>query len=430
MKEAGVTRFDFLQHQKDPSVFSLVEIYNRPDASAAHKATEHYAKWAQTVQSMMAQPRTSTKYTTLFPSSLHYHQSSECTHPGTRGLTGSPSTFSLLSPKLLMGRGIAAASIKNALKELNITRPLLVAGASGVRRQKELFSKVFDLASMDDLTLPRYGVSGEPTTDDAIQAVTLAREHNCDGVLSVGGGSCIDLGKAVAALITNDKDIFEYMEVVGKGQSIEKLPLPFIAVPTTSGTGSEVTKNAVLKSVKHGMKASIRHDTMLPRVAIIDPTLTISCPTDVTAHVGLDTLCQVIEPYVSNAASPFTDALARDGILRASRSLRAVVADGTNVEAREDLAIACVFGGMALANAKLGAVHGFAAVLGGMFDRAPHGAICASLLPAVFRANIVKLQAMAETGDNEAERKLARYNTTLVPVNYFIVPSGLSRWRE
>ena len=408
MKEAGVTRFDFLQHQKDPTSFCLVEVYNRPDAPAAHKATEHYAKWAQTVQSMMAQPRSSTKYSTLFPSPLHYHLSSECTHPGSRGLTGCPSSFSLLSPKLLMGRGIAVSSIKAALKELKMAKPLLVTGSSGVRRQKELFVKVFDLTSIDDLSLPCYSVMGEPTTDDAIQAVTLAKQNNCDGVLSVGGGSCIDLGKAVAALVTNNKDIFEYMEVVGKGQPIENLPLPFIAVPTTSGTGSEVTKNAVLKSVQHGMKASIRHDTMLPRVAIIDPTLTISCPPDVTAHVGLDTLCQVIEPYVSNAASPFTDALARDGILRASRSLRAVVADGTNIEAREDLAIACVFGGMALANAKLGAVHGFAAVLGGMFDRAPHGAICASLLPATFRANVVKLEAIAKSGDVEALRKLSR----------------------
>ena len=358
---------------------------------------------------MMAQPRASKKYTTLFPSSLHYHQSSDLIHPGVRGLTGSPSLFGLLSPKLLMGRGIAAQAIKSALKDLKITKPLIVTGASGVRRQHELFMNAFDVPSIDALKLPCYGVNGEPTTDDALKAVALAKQNNCDGVLSVGGGSSIDLGKAVAALATNENDIFEHMEVVGRGKAIENTPLPFIAVPTTSGTGSEVTKNAVLKSVQHGMKASIRHDTMLPKVAIIDPTLTISCPPDVTAHVGLDTLCQVIEPYVSYAANPFTDALARDGILRASRSLRAVVADGANVEAREDLSIACVFGGMALANAKLGAVHGYAAVLGGMFDHAPHGAICASLLPAVFKANVMKLQALAESGDADAMRKLERF---------------------
>lgn len=148
--------------------------------------------------------------------------------------------------------------------------------------------------------------------------------------------------------------------------------------------------------------------THLTRVAIVDPMLMLSCPREVTAHVGLDTLCQVIEPYVSNAANPFTDVVAKEGILRAARSLRAVVADGTNIEAREDLAIACVFGGMALANAKLGAVHGFAAVLGGMFESAPHGAICAALLPGVFRANVLKLKDQLQAGDASAERKLAR----------------------
>ena len=153
-------------------------------------------------------------------------------------------------------------------------------------------------------------------------------------MISIGGGSAIDLGKSVAALVTNPGDIFDHLEVIGKGLPITNKPLPYIAVPTTSGPGSEATKNAVLKSNKFGRKASIRADSMLPLVAIVDPTLTITCPPSITANVGLDTLCQLIEPYTCNIANPFTDALAREGIVRAARSLRAVVADGQDIEAR------------------------------------------------------------------------------------------------
>lgn len=190
-----------------------------------------------------------------------------------------------------------------------------------------------------------------------------------------------------------------------------------------------MTKNAVLKSVLHGRKASIRHDTMLPRLAIVDPLLTLSCPPDVTAHVGLDTLCQVIEPFTSNAANPFTDALCREAILRASRSLRSAVADGQDVEAREDLCVASVMGGIALANAKLGAVHGYAAVLGGMFEVAPHGAICACLTPHVFAANAEKLQAAAALGDagsTQARARLDRFEE----VARIVTGSSAAGWRD
>ena len=253
----------------------------------------------------------------------------------------------------------------------------------------------------------------------------------------------LDLGKAVSGLVTNGEDIYTYLEVVGKAQPLVNTPLPLIAIPTTSGTGSEVTKNAVLKSVPHNVKASIRHDSLLPKVAIIDPILTLSCPPSITAHVGLDTLCQVIEPFVSCFATPVTDALARDGILRASRSLRAVVMHGsTDISAREDLSIASVFGGLALANAKLGAVHGFAAVLGGMFETAPHGAICAALLPIVFRANVKKLQqTLSDAEKNEAasasslRATLLKWRTfhllsliTLFLNLFSLIYVGLKRW--
>lgn len=193
-----------------------------------------------------------------------------------------------------------------------------------------------------------------------------------------------NLGKSYNGKLST---IYTYLEVVGEAKSIQHVPIPMIAIPTTSGTGSEVTKNAVLKSVEKQRKASMRHNMMLPAVAIVDPLLTVTCPASTTAHVGLDALCQCIEPFVCNVPNPIVDALCREGILRASRSLRTAVADGDNIAAREDLSIASLFGGLALANAKLGLVHGYAGVLGGMFDTSPHGAICASLLPGVFRKN-------------------------------------------
>jgi len=350
-----------------------------------------------------------------FPLPLYWHRNSflshneqlESTEGGSRGLsTVAGNAFGFLSPKISMGRGIAATAVTGGLKDLNMKRPFIVTGKGGIDR---LQSSLLTPAGVVSKEGEMYCVSGEPTVEDARTATLKALTAGCDGVLSIGGGSAMDLGKAVAALMTNKGDIFDYLEVVGKGQAIRELPAPLICVPTTSGTGSEVTKNAVLKSVEHGRKASMRHDTMLPLIAIIDPSLTITCPRQVTAHVGLDTLTQVIEPFISNAANPIVDALAKEGILRASRSLRAVVANGDDVTAREDLSIASVLGGLCLANAKLGAVHGYASVLGGIYETAPHGAICAVLLPYVFRANAEKLQLLMDQGDQEAGMRLARF---------------------
>lgn len=235
-------------------------------------------------------------------------------------------------------------------------------------------------------------VAAEPSTVDARRGVAAARDAGADLVVAFGGGSAIDLGKAVAALVVNGGDPLDYLEVIGKGKKLERAGLPFIAVPTTAGTGSEATKNSVLESPEHRVKVSLRHDSMLARIAIVDPRLTVGVPRDVTAATGFDALSQVIEPFVSNRANPMTDALCREAIRRSARSLRAAYDDGTNLDAREDLAITSLFGGIALANAKLGAVHGFAGPLGGMFS-APHGALCAALLAPVMRANIAALRA-------------------------------------
>jgi alcohol dehydrogenase class IV len=238
----------------------------------------------------------------------------------------------------------------------------------------------------------QFSVAGEPTTDLALAGVERARDAGCDFVIGVGGGSVLDTGKAIAALMTNTGELLDYLEVIGRGKPLTNPSAPCIAVPTTAGTGSEVTRNAVLASPEHGVKVSLRSPWMLPRLAVIDPELTYSMPPAVTASTGLDALTQVLEPYASNQANPMTDAICREGIGRAARSLRRAYQDGGDAMARQDMALASLFGGLALANAKLGAVHGFAGPLGGLFP-APHGTICARLLPYVMEANVRALQA-------------------------------------
>ena len=239
-----------------------------------------------------------------------------------------------------------------------------------------------------------FAVSGEPTTTLITQAVEAARTTAADMVIGVGGGSVLDSGKAVAAMLTNKGQLMDYLEVIGKGQPLTERPVPYIAIPTTAGTGAEVTRNSVIASPEHKVKVSMRSPLMLPYLALIDPELTYSMPPSVTASTGLDALTQVMEAYVSNKANPLTDGICREGMQRAARSLQRAYEDGTDAEARKDMSLASLFGGLALANAKLGAVHGFAGPLGGMIG-APHGVICARLLPYVIKTNVQALQDRA-----------------------------------
>lgn len=231
-----------------------------------------------------------------------------------------------------------------------------------------------------------FPVAAEPDIDTITRGMESARREQCDVVISCGGGAAIDAGKAIAALLTNPGGVLDYLEVVGQGQPILVPPAPFIAIPTTSGAGSEVTRNAVILSREHQFKASLRSPLLLARLAIVDPELTLTLPPALTASTGLDALTQLIEPYTSARANPLTDALCLAGIERSARSLRRAFHEPANLEARTDLAYAALCGGLALANAGLGAVHGFAAPIGGQFP-APHGAVCAALLPHVVRAN-------------------------------------------
>ncbi len=272
-------------------------------------------------------------------------------------------------------------------------RALVVRGRSPERA--EAIAASLRAAGLSCITWP---VHGEPSVETVLAGRAIARDDGCDLVLAVGGGSVIDAGKAVAALALNPGDPFDYLEVVGSGRPLERAGLPFIAVPTTAGSGAEVTRNAVLTASAPAVKVSLRSPLMLPAVAVVDPELTYELPPAVTAATGLDALAQLIEPYLSARSSPLIDPWCVDGIARVGRSLPVAVRDGANAAAREDMALASLFGGLALANAALGAVHGFAGPIGGRFA-APHGAVCAALLPHVLRVNVAALAGRAPGSD-------------------------------
>ncbi len=241
------------------------------------------------------------------------------------------------------------------------------------------------------IAVSAFRVSAEPELETAREGLALATREKCDLVISLGGGSVLDAGKAISAMLTNPGTLLDYLEVIGRGKALTRRAAPFIAIPTTSGTGSEVTRNAVLASPEHRVKVSLRSPLMLPTVALVDPDLTRELPPAITASTGLDALTQLIEPYLCTRATPMTDALCVEGIRRAARSLPAAFTGGPNTAAREDMALASLFGGLALANAGLGAVHGLAGPVGGMFP-APHGAVCAALLPQVMAVNLQALR--------------------------------------
>ncbi len=236
-----------------------------------------------------------------------------------------------------------------------------------------------------------FKIETEPTTDVINEGVNFARDNNCNVVIGFGGGSVIDAAKAIAALATNSGELMDYLEVIGLGKPLKEAPLSCIAIPTTAGTGAEVTKNSVIKSLEHNVKVSLRSDLMYPNVAVVDPVLTYSMSPELTASTGVDALTHLLETFVSNQANPFTDMICREGLLRISRSLLKAYKNGSDKQAREDMAMASMLGGMALANVKLGAVHGFAGPMGGMFP-IPHGAVCACLMAAVIEINIEALQ--------------------------------------
>lgn len=288
-------------------------------------------------------------------------------------------------------------------------RALLVSGSRPAAAER-----VVALLCKADIAATRFVITAEPTVALVEQGTKIAREFGCDFVVAIGGGSVIDAGKAIAAMLANEGELLDYVEVIGRGRSLSQPSRPFIAIPTTAGTGAEVTRNAVLAAPERRVKVSLRSALMLPTVALIDPELTYGLPPALTATTGLDALTQLIEPFTCNRVNPLVDAICREGMMRVARSLRAAYHDGTNPAAREDMALAGLFGGLALANAGLGAAHGFAAPIGGMFP-APHGAVCAALLPHVMAAN---LRALQRCGDTPAGSQRSRGATSFTALRY------------
>jgi alcohol dehydrogenase class IV len=278
-------------------------------------------------------------------------------------------------------------------------RALVVTRRNAPRAQPLL--KILHDAGVDETI---FAVVGEPALEMVERGTALARAEHCELVIGFGGGSALDAAKAIAAMLTNEGGLLDYVEIIGRGRPLTKSSAPFIAIPTTAGTGTEVTRNAVLASPEHKLKVSLRSPLMLARVAVVDPELTYDLPPALTASTGLDALTQLIEPFVCNRANPMTDGLCVEGLRRAARSLRIAFSKGQDKDAREDMAVASLFGGLALSNAGLGAVHGFAGPVGGSFS-APHGAICAALLPHVMAMN---LRALRQRDPNNAA--LPRYD--------------------
>ncbi len=282
------------------------------------------------------------------------------------------------SKRIIFGCG-SVAKVPELLKGTD--RKILLVTGKNIERSRQL---------TDSLPADKYvkfTVSTEPTTEIINKGAEFARQNECGRIVGFGGGSVIDSAKAIAALAPNKGDLMDYLEVIGSGNELEVNPLPFIAIPTTAGTGAEATKNAVIHSPEHKVKVSLRSPLMFPEVAVVDPELTLSMPPEITATSGMDALTHLLETFVSNQSNPFIDNFCREGMKRVASSLKRAYDSGNDIHAREDMAYASLLGGMALANVKLGAVHGFAGPMGGMFP-VPHGAICALLLPAVMEVNI------------------------------------------
>jgi alcohol dehydrogenase class IV len=300
--------------------------------------------------------------------------------------------------RIVFGAG-SVAQLPAIVKGLG-ERVLLVTGRNPERVAR--VRKSFEEAGLDCVVVP---VPGEPTVKLVREGARVCSASERDVVVGIGGGSAMDAAKAIAIVAENSGEPLDYLEVVGRGEALRQPGLPFIAVPTTAGTGTEVTRNAVLGSPEHGLKASLRSPMMLAKVALIDPELTLELSPQMTAQTGLDTLTQLLEPFVSKNANAFVDLYCVDGMQRVREALPRCFLNGSDRQSREAMAYASLLSGLALSNAGLGVVHGLAGPAGGMMD-APHGAICAALLAESVRANVAALRA--RECEHPAVRKYAR----------------------
>jgi len=279
-------------------------------------------------------------------------------------------------------------------------RAFLVTGGGSLERLG-VVAYLESLLGERKVTAVRFPAAGEPDTDSVDRATERARREGCDLVIGLGGGSALDTAKAVSCLLANGGESLDYIEVVGRGQPVAKPSLPFIAVPTTGGTGSETTRNAVLTHRATRTKASLRSPHMMARLALVDPELSKSVPPAVTAATGLDAITQLIEPYTSRRAQPMIDALALGALVHAARALPRAFESPDDLAARSQMMYASMISGIALAHAGLGAAHAFSGPLGGSFP-IPHGFACAAVLPHVMEANL--RVAMATGADDTIRR--------------------------
>ena len=294
VQEPGIARFDVIQQQDDPTRFVLVEVYRTAEAPARHKETAHYQKWLDTVDGDDGQSPNQD----LLQQRL----------PGRCGLVRTSCVSNLpRQPGFSLAPGRCVRSLRQW--------PVWGGGCWwSPGAQLDRAQALLDHLESLKVVAVTFPVSGEPTLDRVRSGVQEAREGACEAVIGFGGGSVIDAGKAIAALLTNRGNLLDYLEVIGQGQPLTQAPVPYVAVPTTAGTGAEVTRNAVLTSPDHRVKVSLRSPMMLPRLAVVDSELTHSLPAHLTASTGLDALTQLIEPYVCNSPNPITDALCREGM--------------------------------------------------------------------------------------------------------------------
>ncbi len=280
---------------------------------------------------------------------------------------------------------------------------LLVTGKKSFRFSSS-YAELISGLEKQGMTYCEFSVPGEPSPDDIDRATKELRDRSLDLVVGIGGGSVLDAGKAISAMINIDGSVTDYLEGVGTSEH-PGTKLPYIAVPTTSGTGSEATKNAVLsRTGKGGFKKSLRHDNFVPDIALVDPQLTLNCPRDITAASGMDCFTQLTESYLSVKANEYTDALAIKGIVNVRDTLLRCCVDGEDINAREGMSFASLTSGICLANAGLGVIHGFASSIGGLYN-IPHGLICGTLMAV---SNEINVKILRKTRSNrEALHKYA-----------------------
>ncbi|MBN1159376.1 MAG: iron-containing alcohol dehydrogenase [Bacteroidales bacterium] len=310
--------------------------------------------------------------------------------------------FSLIRPpKIFFGPG-RLSLLPDLLKHVGNNLLILTGSRSHLGNWNVI--EVLDLLGKKGYILSYDKIVSEPSPDDVDRIAAKFRHQHVDAVISIGGGSVIDAGKAISAMLSVERPVKDYLEGVGKSSHPGTRKF-FIAIPTTAGTGSEATANAVITETgKNGFKRSLRHDNFVPDVAIVDPRLTLSCPPDITAVSGMDAFTQLLESFLSDKSGALTDALAFEGMRSIHSHLYRAFKQGEDLEARSHISCAALFSGITLANAGLGLIHGFASAIGGMIS-IPHGVICGKLMAPVNRYNIRKL--IQEKSNDRALKKYA-----------------------